>query len=91
MKNLIVYNIVKHIVILLIGFFLWSAISDSLKQIRVEQMNDFLLMISILLVTVSFANFAFTYEKSKPIFGGEQNRDIPWCYFCLHTSDLTFA
>lgn len=34
-------------------------------QIKFEQTNDFLLIISMLLVTVCFANFAFTYEKTK--------------------------
>ncbi|MBI4273050.1 hypothetical protein HY621_04330 [Candidatus Uhrbacteria bacterium] len=58
-------NIIKNIVVILIATFLLSTISEALTQIKVEQMNDFLLMISMLLVTVSFANFAFTYEKSK--------------------------
>ena len=50
---------------ILVAAFLLPTISDALTQIKAEQMNDFLLMISMLLVTVSFANFAFTYEKSK--------------------------
>ena len=43
---------------------MWPIISNSLGQIQIDQANNFLLTISMLLVTVCFANFAFTYEKS---------------------------
>lgn len=58
-------NIIKNIVILGIGVSLYFPMGGALAQIRVEQINDFLLLISMLLVTVCFANFAFTYEKSN--------------------------
>lgn len=58
-------NLVKNLFIILIAAFFWPLLSKTLNQIQAEQMNDFLLTISILLVTVSFPNFAFTYEKSK--------------------------
>lgn len=58
-------NIVKNILILIIVGFLYPVFSKTLSAITVDAMNNFLLVISILLVTVCFANFAFTYEKSK--------------------------
>lgn len=58
-------NIIKNILVLVIGAFIYPIILKSLVQIRFEQTNDFLLIVSMLLVTVCFANFAFTYEKSK--------------------------
>ena len=64
-KNLIHQNIIKNFLIIGIAAFLWLVISASLQQLQVGQIGDFLIMISILLVTVCFANFAFTYEKSR--------------------------
>ena len=58
-------NLVKNVLILVIAAFLYPSLSSSLMQIKFEQTNDFLLIISMLLVTVCFANFAFTYEKSN--------------------------
>lgn len=58
-------NVVKNILILVVAIFVYPFISSSLAQIKPEQINDFLLVISMLLVTVCFANYAFTYEKSK--------------------------
>ena len=64
-KNLIYQNIIKNLLIIVIAAFLWLVISVSLQQLQVGQIGDFLIMISILLVTVCFANFAFTYEKNR--------------------------
>ncbi|HBU06629.1 MAG TPA: hypothetical protein DEB09_00935 [Candidatus Magasanikbacteria bacterium] len=58
-------NIVKNILVLLLAICSYPIILNSLTQIKFEQTNDFLLTISMILVTVCFANFAFTYEKSK--------------------------
>lgn len=58
-------NIIKNVFILIITALLYPLISRSLAEIKFEQTNDFLLTISMLLVTVCFANFAFTYEKTK--------------------------
>ncbi|MBI4262483.1 hypothetical protein HY624_03085, partial [Candidatus Uhrbacteria bacterium] len=58
-------NLIKNGIIVLIAALLYPVIAESLSQIKFEQMNDFLVIISMLLVTVSFASFAFTYEKSK--------------------------
>ena len=65
MQTYIKDNILKNILILIAAFFLYPVIVKSLSSIKFEQTNDFLLVISMLLVTVCFANFAFTYEKSK--------------------------
>ena len=65
MNQYIKDNIIKNIAIIVIAVFLYPVISNSLAQIKLEQTNDFLLIISMLLVTVCFANFAFTYERSK--------------------------
>ncbi len=64
-NSLIKVNFIKNILILLAAVFIYPVISDSLTSIKADQMNDFLLIVSILLVTVCFANFAFTYEKSN--------------------------
>ncbi|MBP9718605.1 hypothetical protein KBD59_04915 [Candidatus Gracilibacteria bacterium] len=58
-------NIVKNIFVLTIAVLLYPIISKALEQIKFEQTSDFLLIISMFLVTVCFANFAFTYEKSN--------------------------
>ena len=50
---------------MILAVFMWPIIFNSLEQIQSNQANNFLLTISMLLVTVCFANFAFTYEKSK--------------------------
>jgi hypothetical protein len=57
-------NVVKNVFVIIIVVILQPVISSSLAQIKSDQINDFLLIISMLLVTVCFANFAFTYEKS---------------------------
>lgn len=63
------YHVKKHLIknalIIIITVIFWPVISKALNQIQVEQMNNFLLILSILLMVSSFANFAFTYEKSK--------------------------
>jgi len=58
-------NIIKNAIIVIIAASLWPVIANSINQIGLGQISDFLLIISMLLVTVCFANFAFTYEKSK--------------------------
>ena len=58
-------NVLKNGIVLIISVAMYPFILGSLAQITVEQTNDILLMISMLLVTVCFANFAFTYGQSK--------------------------
>jgi len=58
-------NLLKNFLIILIALAFYPVLSHALVPIQLDQMNDFLLIISILLVAVCFANFAFTYEKSN--------------------------
>jgi hypothetical protein len=53
------------LLIVLITVLSYNKLKITLSTLAPEQIGDFLLVISILLVTVSFANFAFTYEKSS--------------------------
>ncbi|MFA7654116.1 MAG: hypothetical protein WCX97_03700 [Candidatus Magasanikbacteria bacterium] len=64
-QNYFKENAIKNVIVITIAVFLYPVISMSIAPIKPEQINDFLLIISMLLVTVCFANFAFTYEKSK--------------------------
>lgn len=65
MKTLIKENIIKNILVVLFSFLVLFFTAKPIYEIQAAQINDFLLIISILLVTVCFANFAFSYEKSK--------------------------
>lgn len=58
-------TLITDVIIVILAIFLWPVFAASLAGIDAGQIANFLLMISILLVTVCFANFAFTYEKSK--------------------------
>ncbi len=58
-------NLVKNILAIIIAAIAYPYLSDTLAIIQVSDMGNFLLIISILLVTVCFPLFAFTYEKSK--------------------------
>ncbi len=65
MKSHFKENIVKNLFIVVLGLLALPYFSSSLSVIQVDQLGNFLLILSILLVTVCFANFAFTYEKAK--------------------------
>ncbi|MFH1590583.1 MAG: hypothetical protein ABIC95_01510 [archaeon] len=58
-------NTVKNVFILLIAFLYYPVLKRSLESVGVSNVNDLLLIISILLVTVCFANFAFSYQYTK--------------------------
>jgi hypothetical protein len=64
-RTLIYENIFKNIFIIILSLILYPLVIKPIKEIGVEQMNDFLLILSILLVSVCFANFEFSYQKSK--------------------------
>lgn len=65
MKSHFKENIVKNVLIVFFGLLALPYFSRSLSVIQADQLGNFLLILSILLVTVCFANFAFTYEKAK--------------------------
>ena len=57
-------NLLKNIGVLILTFLFHPNISSGLSSIDVSKISDFLLTISMLLVTVCFANFAFSYEHT---------------------------
>ena len=58
-------NFIKNLIVLVCCFLFYPNLQSSLHNISVDVMSNFLFIISILIVTVSFANFAFTYEKNN--------------------------
>ena len=64
-KNLVKENLLKHLLIVLVSVFSYNAIYSTLSSVSVSATGNFLSIVSILLVTVCFANFGFTYEHSK--------------------------
>ncbi len=58
-------NTIKNLLVVVIALLLYPVLNEALQSVEATSMNDFLLIISIFLVTVCFANFAFTYEKAK--------------------------
>ena len=56
-------NLCKNTFIVVTALVLQPVIRRATDPITDTQMGNFLLVISLLLVTVCFANFAFTYEK----------------------------
>jgi len=65
-------NILKNIFIIIVTLSFIPVLSRALGQIQLGQMNDFLLIISMFLVTVCFANFSFTY-KDEGKWKGKKN------------------
>ena len=65
MNHKIKANLIKNAFVILISVLLFPLIITSLSGMEYEQTNNFLLILSMFLVTVCFANFAFTYEKSN--------------------------
>lgn len=59
-------NTIKNIAIVVVSVLLYPVIQIAVQDIQVDQSGNFFLILSILIVTVCFANFAFTYEKSRP-------------------------
>lgn len=58
-------NLIKNSLVIIAAILLYPVISKAIAEIQPEQLNNFLLIISMLLVTLCFACFAFTYEKSN--------------------------
>ena len=63
-------NLLKNGLIIILALISYIPLSNALRQIKPDEIGDFLLIVSILLVTVCFANFAFTYEKSNLVAHG---------------------
>lgn len=62
-KIIIKENLIKNLLVWVCIFLFYPSIKRSLGDIAATAMSNLLSIISILIVTVSFANFAFTYEK----------------------------
>jgi hypothetical protein len=65
LQELVKENIIKNGLVIALAVIFYIPMQNSLRGIDEVRLWDFLLVISILLVTVSFANFAFTYQRSK--------------------------
>ncbi len=63
-KKLFQENIWKHAGVFILIMFAYPVIDYNLKTLDVPAVGNFLILISILLVSVCFANFAFTYKDS---------------------------
>ncbi len=57
-------NLIKNLCVLVLAFLLYNNIYLSLNSIDSIKIGSFLSVISMLLVTVCFANFAFSYEHT---------------------------
>lgn len=55
-------NSIKHILILLICLLIYNPILNEFQSVRMINLGEFLMVISIFLVTACFANFASSYE-----------------------------
>lgn len=64
-SRLIKENIVKNILILFFSILFYSPLLQALTQIQPTQLSDFLLILSMFIVAICFANFTFTYERSN--------------------------
>ena len=56
-------NLIKDLIVLVCVFLFYPNLQRSITVMSVESIGGLLSVISILIVTVCFANFAFTYEK----------------------------
>jgi hypothetical protein len=69
MKRLLIENLIKNVIIILIligsYFPIKEMINNSTLAIDKSSVGDLLLVISIVIVTACFGNFAFSYEKLK--------------------------
>lgn len=64
-KKLVWENVWKNALVVVVVLLSAPVVRTSLESIDKINVNDFLLAVSILLVTVCFANFAFTYKDSQ--------------------------
>lgn len=58
-------NAMKNGLVFIIAVLVYPTLSKAISTIDASALSNFLFVMSILLVTVCFANFAFTYEKAR--------------------------
>ena len=64
-KVLIRENLIKNLLVIILSIFAYKFIATAVGGVEMSQSSNLLSLISMLLVVVCFANFAFTYEKSR--------------------------
>ena len=64
MKKLLKENIRKHVCVLVLTFLAYPFINGAVQTVDDSSVANFFIIISILLVSVCFANFAFTYKDT---------------------------
>ncbi|KKU65469.1 MAG: hypothetical protein UX89_C0028G0005 [Parcubacteria group bacterium GW2011_GWA2_47_16] len=64
MKKLLKENIGKHACVIVLTLLAYPFINNAVKTVDDSSVANFLIIISILLVSVCFANFAFTYKDT---------------------------
>ncbi len=64
-RTLAIEGAIKNGSAIILAALAYPTLSKALSTINAADLSNFLFIISILLVTVCFANFAFTYEKAK--------------------------
>jgi hypothetical protein len=63
MKLIIKENILKHFLVILCSVIFYPLVTNSFKGIDGNNFGNLMTIISILLVTVCFANFEFKYQS----------------------------
>ncbi len=63
-------NLIKNAIIVIVMVIFYATIKNNLSSLEVEEIKDFLLMLSVLLVTACAANFTFSYEHTIIESGG---------------------
>jgi len=64
LNKIIWENVYKHILIILLALVFYPLINNKVVSLGNVGFDNLLMVISILLVTVCFANFGFSYENS---------------------------
>lgn len=65
LETIVKENLIKNLIVGICVFLFYPNLQKGITGITTESISTLLSVISILLVTVCFANFAFTYEKIK--------------------------
>jgi len=65
MRKILIENTVKNLIILILLFILYRPMLDLFKNISSEHYSDLLIVTSLLIMAVLFADYAFTYEHTR--------------------------
>ena len=64
-RAVIIENLTKNLVVIIFLFMSYQGLKNGISGIPLDSVSNFLSLISILVMTVCFANFAFTYGQVK--------------------------